>query len=95
MASSLATSLSSALFSTAQSYLTVSPLASYTISTTTPTITIGIWKVDRATHRTNEKVVSVWSCEKTRLVPRGAKGARGDKGDRAVEVVRKEVSLSS
>lgn len=103
----MAAAFASQLFSTASSLVSQSAVSShYTLSSSLPSssssssaraVTIGVWKVDRAVHNTNGKVVSVWSCDKAHLAGsgRGASGSAGARRiEKAVEVLKKEVSGS-
>ncbi|GAA5916469.1 hypothetical protein JCM6882_006468 [Rhodosporidiobolus microsporus] len=98
---SAASSLASASRSTISS--------SYAVSSSTPPLQIGVWKVVRARHTgPSGKVISIWTADKAALVGSGASGAGGRRGggrsDRereaerlkyAVEVLKKEASSLS
>lgn len=99
-----------ALFSTASSLVARSALSSsYTLASHAQgpnahppaPIQIGVWRVERATHNSNGKVVSIWTCDRSHLASGGSGGgARAASGsarrlEKTIEVLRKEVSHNS
>ena len=105
--------LASALFSSAASSLAAAQKGSlsswYTVDPAAPPLRVGVWKVHRAKHNSNGKLVSIWSADKGSLL-NGAGGAsapsrRGggtrdrerdaDRLKTAVDVLKKEVSTGS
>lgn len=94
------------LFSTASSLVARSALSSsYTLASqapgahSVPPITVGVWKVERATHNSNGKTVSIWTCDRSHLVTGSSSGggARGASGsarrlEKTIEVLKREVS---
>lgn len=67
-------------------------------SPTSTSIIIGVWTVERATHNTSGKVVSVWSCDKSRLTSSSDRaGASGTakRLERTLAVLRKEATSLS
>lgn len=100
-----------ALFSTAQSLFGGSKLAgSYNIASnpghasgsgsgTADGEIIGLWTVQRATHKTNGKTVSIWTLDKNALGTQGTTGGSRYKGkiklDPTLEVLKKEVGACS
>ncbi|GAA5936441.1 hypothetical protein JCM3775_000821 [Rhodotorula graminis] len=106
--------LASALFSSAASSLAAaqkgSLASSYAVDPAVPPLQIGVWKVHRAKHHSNGKLVSVWTADKHQLAagppPSSSAGARRGGGARdrtadverfknAVEVLKKEASSLS
>lgn len=95
----------SSLQSAASSFISTSNISSnYTLASSLPStnpnssvkiITIGIWKVERAVHNTNNKIVSIWTADKALLVRGKSTGSSGNpgRGEIAVEVLKKEVSI--
>ncbi|GAA5900963.1 hypothetical protein JCM8208_007576 [Rhodotorula glutinis] len=107
--------LASALFSSAASSLAAAQkptlASSYLVDSAVPPFQVGGWKVHRAKHHSNGKLVSVWTADKHQLAagPPGSSssgGARRGGGTRdrgadaerfksAVEVLKKEASSLS
>jgi len=103
--------LASALFSSAASSLAAaqkgSLASSYLVDAAVPPVQVGVWKVQRAKHHSNGKLVSIWTADKHQLAAgppasssagarRGGgtrdRGADAERFKSAVEVLKKEVS---
>ncbi|GAA5824590.1 hypothetical protein JCM3770_000555 [Rhodotorula araucariae] len=71
--------LASALFSSAASSLAAAQkgalASSYSLDSARPPLAIGQWKVQRAKHSTNGKLVSIWSADKNSLLAAAASPA--------------------
>ncbi|KAM0752408.1 kinase-like protein [Meredithblackwellia eburnea MCA 4105] len=108
------------LFSTASSLVARSQLASsYTLASAQqqqqghpppqPPIQVGVWKVERATHNSNGKQVSIWTCERSSLVASSSGSSSGGRSgstssgasanarrlEKAIDVLKKETSSLS
>ncbi|GAA5872902.1 hypothetical protein JCM1840_005884 [Sporobolomyces johnsonii] len=97
--SSAASSLAAAQRSTLASAYSI-------IDTAAAPLQIGTWRVQRAKHNSNGKLVSIWTCDKSSLQGGGSSGARRSAGGRerereaerlkgAIEVLKKEASSLS
>ena len=98
-ATSLLSSASTALAAAQKPTLS----SSYTTDTTFPPLQVGVWKITRAKHNSNGKLVSIWNADKANLNSGGNStsnrraGARDRDTDRlkyAIDVLKKEVHLS-
>ncbi|GAA5897908.1 Scy1p [Sporobolomyces salmoneus] len=102
-ATSLLSSASTALAAAQKSTLS----STYTTDPSTAPIQIGVWKITRAKHNSNNKQVSIWTCDKGSLVSSsssssgfssGASNRRDRDGDRlkyAIDTLKKEASSLS
>ncbi|GAA6009457.1 hypothetical protein JCM10207_003789 [Rhodosporidiobolus poonsookiae] len=103
-ASSLLSSAASSLAAASKSTIS----STYTTDNSSPPVSIGVWKVQRAKHSINGKAVSLWIADKAQLT--GSAGAStgrrggGGRGDRerdaerlkyAIDVLKKEASSLS
>lgn len=71
--------------------------ASSSVSGSTASEIIGLWTVQRATHKSNGKVVSIWTFDKAGLGMQASGGRYKGKAklEPTLEVLKKEVSIAS
>ena len=67
------------------------------VSGSTASEIIGLWTVQRATHKSNGKVVSIWTFDKAGLGMQASGGRYKGKAklEPTLEVLKKEVSIAS